>query len=162
MRVLDAGTGSGALAQAFAKASPYSNEIDLLDLSPAMLAIAEQNVPGRTRAIHGALGTDEVAEATYDRVLCGHTIEHCANPNGTLAWLFTRLKPGGMLILAVSHPHWCPALVRWKYGSAAFYPKEVTWMLSPLGFEAISVCPHDTGPPSRVSCGYLGKRPQTP
>ena len=41
--------------QAFSKTSPYSNEIDLLDLSPAMLAIAEQNVPGRTRAIHGSL-----------------------------------------------------------------------------------------------------------
>ncbi|MFV2052482.1 class I SAM-dependent DNA methyltransferase [Aliiroseovarius sp. YM-037] len=156
--VLDAGTGTGALARAFAEQADVPPRFDLLDLSPDMLTEAARTVPNTERCLEGPLGTPKVT-AQYDRVLCGHVIEHTDDPVASLSWLFDRLRPGGGLILAVSQPHWCTALVRWRWGNAAYRPDEVTAMLTDAGFDRTTVCPHASGPPSRISCGYLATRP---
>lgn len=158
-RILDAGTGTGALARALALKARFAMQFDLLDLSPEMLARAKAHVPGRSRLIAGPLGDGSVAENHYDRVLCGHVIEHCDSPCAALAWLFGRLRPGGTAVFAISQPHWCTALVRWKYGSAAYRPEVVEEMLEQTGFTRIERRPHASGPPSRISCGYLATRP---
>ncbi|MEM9551094.1 MAG: methyltransferase domain-containing protein [Pseudomonadota bacterium] len=160
LRILDAGTGTGALARAFDAAAQAPRHFDLLDLSPEMLARARDGLPDDTATITGAIGTAEVPEETYDRMLCGHVIEHCDDPQAALNWLATRLVPGGVGIFAISRPHWCTALLRWKWGSAAFRPDDVRRMLETAGFAEIECHPHDTGPPSRVSCGYLARMPR--
>ncbi len=157
-RVLDAGAGTGALSAAFAHNAPFPCSYDLLDLSPEMLAQATTVVPAKTCQITGAIGTATLPYQSYDRVLCGHVIEHCADAQAALDWLFDHLKPGGQAVFAISKPHWCTALLRWKYGNAAFTPAVVDQMLAQAGFTNITVLPHPSGPPSRVSCGYLATR----
>lgn len=157
--VLDAGAGTGALSAAFVAGVEARCRVDLLDLSPQMLALASQAVGAETRAIVGGIGTADVAADHYDRLLCGHAIEHCPDPQEALNWLFTRLRPGGLAVFAISKPHWCTALVRWKYGSAAYEPELAEHMLSRAGFADIRRHPHVGGPPSRISCGYLANRP---
>ncbi|PCJ05615.1 MAG: hypothetical protein COB16_15435 [Rhodobacteraceae bacterium] len=157
-QVLDAGAGTGALSTAFARNTPFHCSYDLLDLSPEMLAQATTAVSANTRQITGAIGTATLPHQSYDRVLCGHVIEHCADAQAALNWLFDHLKPGGQAIFAISKPHWCTALLRWKYGNAAFTPAVVDQMLTIAGFTNITILPHPSGPPSRLSCGYLATR----
>ncbi len=158
--ILDAGTGTGAAARIFAGRSGRNDiQFDLLDPSPEMLAQALENVPGRTRAIAGFLGDATIPANSYDRIICAHVIEHCSEPQAQLNWLFTRLRPGGMAIFAISKPHWCTALVRWRWGNSSFRAAAVNHMLETAGFGNVITCKHPNGPPSRVSCGYLAQRP---
>lgn len=157
-RILDAGAGTGALAAAFVSGRGAHCQVDLLDLSPQMLALASKAVRARTRRITGGIGTEKVGAHQYDRVLCGHVIEHCPDPQAALDWLFTRLRPGGWAVFAISKPHWCTALVRWKYGNAAYEPDIAEQMLAKAGFGEIARHTHASGPPSRISCGYLARR----
>lgn len=160
-RILDAGTGTGAAARMFAMQSGRTDcHFDLLDPSREMLALAVQNIPRSTRAIVGMLGEPSIPEQQYDRLLCAHVIEHCPEPQEQFDWLFTRLRPGGTAVFAISKPHWCTALVRWRWGNSSFHSDSVRTMLETAGFVDIQTCPHPKGPPSRVSCGYLARRPQ--
>ncbi|MFL4470877.1 hypothetical protein ACERZ8_13650 [Tateyamaria armeniaca] len=61
--------------------------------------------------------------------------------------------------MAISKPHWCTALVRWRWGNAAYPPEHSRAMLERAGFTDIITHPFRTGPPSRVSCGYIARRP---
>lgn len=158
-KVLDAGAGTGALSFAFAQNTQHPCHYDLLDLSPEMLNRAGNIISASTRQIIGAIGAADLSCQKYDRVLCGHAIEHCDDAQAALAWLFEQLKPGGQAIFAISKPHWCTALVRWKYGSAAFTPDVIEQMLAQVGFVDVQTHPHHSGPPSRLSCGYLATRP---
>jgi len=159
-RILDAGTGTGAAARAIALLSG-SNEpqFDLLDPSAEMLAQAVRNIPAICTTVTGVIGDPRISENAYDRVVCAHVIEHCPNPQDQIDWLFDRLRPGGTAVFAVSKPHWCTALVRWRWGNSAFSQATMRAMLTKAGFGDIETCPHPTGPPSRVSCGYLARRP---
>ena len=67
--------------------------------------------------------------------------------------------PGGRLVLALSKPHWCTALVRWRWGNAAYTPDHAKTMLAQAGFTHITAHPFPSGPPSRVSHGYIARRP---
>ncbi|MEE9427323.1 MAG: class I SAM-dependent methyltransferase [Paracoccaceae bacterium] len=159
-RILDAGAGTGAAARMFATQSGRSDcQFDLLDPSKEMLAQAVQNIRGTTRAVFGALGEPALAQQQYDRVLCAHVIEHCPDPQAQINWLFRRLHPNGTAVFAISKPHWCTALVRWRWGNSSFHPTLVRGMLETAGFTNIEICRHPSGPPSRVSCGYLARRP---
>ena len=157
--VLDAGTGTGAMARAFLGSASQPCHFDLLDLSPEMLRHARAGLPEDTVCVTGAVGEAPIKPGWYDRVLAAHVIEHCRNPQAALTWLFQRLKPGGVAVFAVSRPHWCTALVRWKWGNAAFREAQVAGMLSRAGFVDVMTAPHEKGPPSRVSCGYLARKP---
>jgi len=158
VRILDAGTGTGALAAAFVQGQAPGCKVDLLDLSPQMLSLAGAAVGRGSRCIVGGIGSSDVQAAAYDRVLCGHVIEHCPDPQAALDWLHGRLRPGGWALFAISKPHWCTALVRWKYGSSAYEPDMAEQMLSRAGFGDVTRLPHSSGPPSRISCGYLARR----
>lgn len=158
--ILDAGTGTGAAARAFAqRAGSLDCHFDLLDPSPDMLTQAVANIPAPSNPVTGVLGEPSIPENHYDRVLCAHVIEHCPDPQDQVNWLFQRLRPGGMALFAVSKPHWCTSLVRWRWGNSAFAPPRVRAMLAAAGFRQIETCHHPKGPPSRVSCGYLARRP---
>lgn len=166
--VLDAGTGSGAMARALvAQARGGVTRLVLLDPSRPMLdeaatalrarvagGAAGEVEAARVETVLGAIGSKGVADR-FDTVLCGHVIEHLDDPLAALAWLRDRLAPGGRLVLAVSRPHWCTALIRAVWGSRAYPPARVCAMLRQAGCTGISVVPFPAGPPSRTSCGYV-------
>ena len=156
--VLDVGTGTGALAQAYVARFGMPEHLSLMDISEEMLNLASDHLPG-ANTIQARLGASLPHLPGQHVVLCAHVVEHCDDPQIALRWLFERLMPGGQLVLAVSKPHWCTALVRWRWGNAAYPPALVADMLASAGFENISVVPFQNGPPSRVSCGYTATRP---
>ena len=155
-KVLDAGCGSGALAEVFDRRTGHRGALHLFDLSPEMLAVASARLP-HAIPVEGAVGDPGATETDYDIVLCAHVIEHLPSPQDALGWLHSRLRPGGMLILAVSRPHWCTALVRWRWGHQSFAPDQMRAMLAKAGFHDIATHRFASGPPSRVSCGYIAR-----
>jgi SAM-dependent methyltransferase len=161
-RVLDVGTGTGALAAAVSDAQGRLLALDLLDISPAMLAIAKDRLETSAacvRTFPGAIGQMRLVARSYDAVLCAHTLEHLDDPEEGIAWMRHLLHPGGQLVLAVSKPHWCTALIRWRWGNRAYPPAEVVAMLKRQGFADVRVVPFPSGPPRRTSCGYIASMP---
>ena len=157
-RVMDVGTGTGAFARAWLDAHGPAGALTLTDISGAMLRAATDRLPGAT-AIQGSLETPLPDLPAQDVVLCAHVIEHMDDQMAALKQLHARLAPGGLLVMAISKPHWCTALVRWRWGNAAFAPDRAAQMLREAGFTDIHVHPFRSGPPSRVSCGYIARRP---
>ncbi|MEM9708875.1 MAG: class I SAM-dependent methyltransferase [Pseudomonadota bacterium] len=157
---LDFGCGSGALSEAMASSHDIAR-IDLLDVSDAMLAEAGRTL-GRAGARVGNTYRDlaELNSATgrYDVILAGHVIEHFDNPAEILAALSRFLAPEGTLLLAVSRPHWCTALLRTLWQHRAYAPEAVLSWGDAAGLKGRAI-PFVAGPPSRTSMGYvfLGK-----
>ncbi len=158
MRVLDAGCGTGALSVSYCNALTGPPDLDLLDLSPLMLAEAQRALPF-AQTLTGAVGGESPEPACYNRILCAHVIEHTPDPEACLHWFASRLRPGGVLILSVSKPHWCTALVRWRWKHSSHRPRDIQAMLQRAGFQTILQVPFRKGPPSRVSCGYVAALP---
>lgn len=156
-RVMDVGTGTGAFAAAWIEAHGTPRALTLLDLSPAMLETAADRLP-TARCIAAPIGATLAEVPPQDVILCAHVIEHLDDPAAALEWLHRHLAPGGRLVLALSKPHWCTALVRWRWGNAAYDPDTARAMLAEVGFTDIIVHPFSSGPPSRVSCGYTARR----
>jgi 2-polyprenyl-3-methyl-5-hydroxy-6-metoxy-1,4-benzoquinol methylase len=156
--VLDAGCGAGDFARAVAGAATTRIAVDLVDLSPAMLAVAETElaaVAARTRAIIAAVEDAPLAAGGYDVALCAHLIEHVAQPHKVLDRLRDALKPGGVLMLVVNRPHWCTRLIQLRWRTRAFDPAQVDQLLKDSGFKIVERVCFRSGPPSRTSMGYL-------
>ncbi|WP_299653883.1 class I SAM-dependent methyltransferase [uncultured Tateyamaria sp.] len=156
--VLDVGTGTGAFAQAWSAAHGAPATLTLTDISPAMLETASARLPNAITII-APLGPELNTLPPQDVVLCAHVIEHIDDPKAAFGMLFDRVASGGMLVLALSRPHWCTALVRWRWGNAAYPPGHAHTMLAEAGFTDITLHPFTSGPPSRVSHGYIARRP---
>jgi demethylmenaquinone methyltransferase/2-methoxy-6-polyprenyl-1,4-benzoquinol methylase len=158
--VLDAGCGTGALALAWLKTNQPHKALHLLDSSKDMLSQARSNlsqVPN-TSFHQDILGGTAIPENSCDLLLSAHVIEHLDTPQEGLSWFASRLGKGGQIALSISKPHWCTALVRWRWGHKAFTPKQVHSMLTATGFTKIQTVPFSKGPPSRTSCGYVAIR----
>ena len=162
-RVIDIGTGSGALAAAYLKAAPAPpDQLDLLDPVPAMLREADRRLSGscgRRRLIEAGIGTALARADSYDAVLAAHVVEHVEDAGAALAWMAGLLRPGGWLYLSASRPHWCTAILRWKWGHQAWPPHQMAGMLAAAGLTRIRVIRYRAGPPSRTSAGYAAQRP---
>lgn len=160
-RMLDLGTGSGAFAAACLRAAPSRPDaLTLLDTSAEMLDRAREHLATMGLApecIHSGIGADALAARTFDTILAAHVIEHLDDPHAALAWCRDRLAPAGQLYLAVSRPHWCTALLRWKWGHRAYRPEVMLEMLSQAGFRGLRHVPFPSGPPSRTSAGYVAR-----
>lgn len=154
--ILDAGCGSGALSLAARRAGASGARFTLLDPSAKMLADAAKRLAPAApdvmqMKVEGLL--DHAGQ--YDAILCAHVIEHCDDPVLALRAMRSVLAPGGVLALSVSKPHWCTAIVRWKWGSKAYHEAAVHDMLTTAGFSDITSVPYVKGPPSRTSKGYV-------
>jgi ubiquinone/menaquinone biosynthesis C-methylase UbiE len=161
-QVLDVGTGTGAFADAWLAHAGGADRLDLLDMSDPMLQAAQRRLTGKAHRIsllHAMLGDASVPDAAYDVVLCAHVVEHVPNPQQALRWLGARLRPGGVLILAVSRPHWCTALIRARWGNSANAPTRFESLLQDAGLQDVAILPFPAGPPSRTSCGYAARGP---
>lgn len=106
----------------------------------------------------GSLGDAGFPRSSLDILLSAHVIEHLDEPLSGLKWFASLLRPGGHIALSVSKPHWCTALVRWRWGHKAFTPDTIQQMLTDTGFTDIQTIRFAKGPPSRTSCGYIARR----
>ncbi len=160
--VLDIGTGTGAFARAYLDETGHRpDRLTLLDTSNAMLAEAARALDTRSTQVdglHDAIGTAAIAPNRYDLILAAHVFEHLPDPDDALAWTFDRLRPGGQVVFAISRPHWCTALIRWRWGHAAWAPDVVGAMLAREGFFDIRHIPFASGPPARTSAGYVATK----
>lgn len=153
--VLDAGCGSGAFAEQVVSNCPASLKLTLLDPSQEMLDQAMQrDWAGPPETMLGALQDLAMSGRRFDTVLCAHVLEHTGDIETSLGYLVDALEPGGSLLLAVSKPHWCTALLRWRWGHRAYRPEEVCAALAHAGLTDIRTHRFVKGPPSRTSCGY--------
>lgn len=160
VNVLDVGTGTGTFTTALLQSSVAIDRVDLLEPSPDMLSMAEHRIgpnANRLRCFSGGIGSTQIDAGTYDIILCAHVIEHIEDVQAGLAWMKSRLKAQGVLLLAVSKPHWCTSLVRLQWGHAAYSPLSVEHLLGAAGFSQIDSAPFSKGPPSRTSYGYTAR-----
>jgi len=161
-RVLDVGSGTGHFALAWVERAGIPDALTLLDPSSAMLTDAADRLAAAgvsAQFLDDGVGTDAISPGSADAILCAHVIEHLDDPQAALAWMLSRLRPGGRLFLAASQPHWCTALVRMRYGHRAYRPEQVEAMLDAAGFTRVASMPFAAGPPSRMSHGYVADRP---
>jgi 2-polyprenyl-3-methyl-5-hydroxy-6-metoxy-1,4-benzoquinol methylase len=158
-RVIDAGAGTAAFAEAWVAVKGAPEHLTLLDPSRAMLergaaALAARNVEAET--VVGLLGETELAPA--DHVLSAHVIEHCPDPGLALKHLATLVRQGGWLHLVVSKPHWCNAIIWLQWRHRTFADTEIAALLGAAGFDVASTYTFPSGPPSRTSRGIIARR----
>jgi ubiquinone/menaquinone biosynthesis C-methylase UbiE len=158
--VLDLGCGDGALAEALANLLGPRAELTLLDLSPAMLRAAEARLgPGRARLVAGDVVSAALAPATRDIVASAHLLEHLPDPRAAARRMADMLRPGGVLILCVSKPHWCSRLVWFAWRHRVFTQYEMLAMLGEAGLTDLHCWQPAVGPPRRLSLAYAGRKP---
>ena len=97
-RWLDLGCGAGR----FTGLAPQGIGVDV---APAALERARENVPGGDFRLAGDDGTLPLGHAEVDLVWCSETIEHVADALGLLEECRRVLAPGGRLLLTTpGHP----------------------------------------------------------
>ncbi len=159
--VLDAGCGSGAFTMALCEDTPRPMAIDLLDISPKMLAQAAQNLSDQPHIFRQLCADIESVASKgqkYDLILSAHVIDHLTEPSKALHALHCALRSNGKLLLAVSKPHWCTSLVQMRWHHNAYQPTKVTQMLKNAGFTRITQFPFKEGPPKFTSHGYIAHK----
>jgi len=160
--ILDAGTGSGGFSLALAEKLHEPQSIDLLDISQKMLDRASNtlsHLPHRIDYICANIQKFETAKKQYDIILCAHVIEHLNDPVSSLHSIGQALKPGGVLLLVVSKPHWCTALVQLKWHHKAYKPHQVSQILQNAGMDQVHPFAFSAGPPKFTSYAYIVQSP---
>ena len=155
--ILDAGAGSASFSGAFIAVHGPPKSLTLRDISADMLRVAQRSLQETGIEAHCVSGDIESLPAApvFDLVLCAHVIEHCPSPTAALKALRGALRPNGKLLLVVSKPHWCTALIRLIWRSRAFHPEKVHALLAASGFDNVENVAFASGPPSRTSMGYI-------
>ena len=101
-RIADIGCGNGALA---CEAALMGAEVDAIDISPAMLALAEISARDRKVAIRtqsAGLLSFAYQPSSYDLIVSEFTLHHLPDFWKAVAMsrIFAALKPGGFLVIA--------------------------------------------------------------
>ncbi len=160
LEAADLGTGDGAFAEALLDKLDSRLSLTLLDRSPAMLQAAEARLGlGRAKLVAGDLGNPSLREGGYDIVTAAHLLEHLPEPRAALVRMAQLLKPGGILILSVSRPHWCSYLVWLIWRHRRFREEEMRALLDQAGFIDLQCWQPPAGPPRRLSLAYAARRP---
>ena len=97
--VLDAGCGTGSLSVALAE---IGHQVTGIDLSPAMLALAENKAAAAGVSIRYELmdaAAPRLAAGRYHAVVCRHLLWALPEPGAVLRRWARLLKPGGRLVL---------------------------------------------------------------
>lgn len=156
--VIDIGTGTGAMAEAWVAIHGAPGRMVLLDPSPAMLTVAQtallrRDVIAETRET----GLESTEGDRFDVLLAAHVIEHFDAPLEALRAMRRLARPGARLWLAVSKPHWCNVIIWLQWRHRTFQPSEVGKLLTAAGFEVEAHYAFPSGPPSRTSFGVLAR-----
>jgi len=136
--VLDAGSGDGAAASAFA---PYCRSLTCVDTNARMIEAARErlrkhkHVRCQVADVHAL----PFAEASFDTVLLFHTLTYAENPARALEECARVLRPGGRLVLLCLDQHG-QSEVTARYGERhpGFSPRAVRSLLRRTGLDVQS------------------------
>lgn len=95
-RVLDVGTGAGALALAVA---PYAKEVVGIDLVPELLEEARKRAPENAQFLDGDALELPFGPSTFDVVMTARTLHHTLRPEMVLSEMTRVLRPGGLMLV---------------------------------------------------------------
>jgi 2-polyprenyl-3-methyl-5-hydroxy-6-metoxy-1,4-benzoquinol methylase len=156
-RVLDAGCGTGAFAEAFAQGHGRIGRLTLLDPSRVMLDTAASRLqPSAATLVTWCQSLQSLQPGPgNDVILCAHVIEHCPDPVAALRSLGHSLAPKGALILIASRPHWCTFLLRLIWRHRSFAPARMLELIVAAGLVCRADMALPAGPPGRTSHAYL-------
>ena len=104
-RVLDFGSGYGEPGLSAARVVGPTGHVTCLDISPDMLAVAEERAStsglSNVTFVEGDIETAQLEPQGFDVVLSRATLMYATEPAATLQRLKETLRPGGRLALAV-------------------------------------------------------------
>jgi len=102
-RVLDAGCGPGVYAEWLAN---QGAEVVSLDVSPAMVQLANRRLQGRVRILRADLGQplDFLETASFDLVVSALALDYVKDWAAVFAEFFRLLREPGFLVFSVMHP----------------------------------------------------------
>ncbi len=139
-RLLDIGFGRGHILRL---ARAYGFEAYGIDSSEKSVHQLEPEFGMRVHA--ASLGVDRIPWDSFDAIVMSHVIEHLTDPAAILADIALRLRPGGLLYVAVPDmesvqfrlfgKHWdvISPLVHYQY----FNESSLSRLLTDCGFEAL-------------------------
>ncbi len=163
LQVLDAGIGTGAMAEAVVDAWAGPVAVNGVDVSNAMLVAARKRLSGCVERLDlqvaDLTGLPE-SDRQFDMVLAGHVLEHTADPDIALAEAYRVLRPGGYLVAAVTKQSLAGAAIglMWRVRSAG--PEQVARWIKRAGFDAPEVVDFTgKGLASWMSIGYVARKP---
>jgi SAM-dependent methyltransferase len=99
LRVLDYGCGDGALLSWISRAVGEAGEAVGFDPSADARRLAREMLQLRRLKAEVCGSSVELADSSFDCVLCSEVIEHVADVDGLLAEIHRLLKPGGRAII---------------------------------------------------------------
>ncbi|MDQ3944117.1 MAG: methyltransferase domain-containing protein [Actinomycetota bacterium] len=125
-RVLDLGTGTGAVAAKAAAAVSPEGEVVAVDISPEMLALARQRAdqPGGHpyRVTEGRAEAIPAPDGSFDAVLASLSLMYAIDREAAARELGRVLRPGGRLVAAVwGDPDVCD-IVLFQQTAGSFAP----------------------------------------
>ncbi|KAH8705104.1 S-adenosyl-L-methionine-dependent methyltransferase [Talaromyces proteolyticus] len=105
--ILDAGCGTGLVGEALAQGGAVT--IDGVDLSPAMLKVAEQTGVYRNLDLVDLTKPINKPDDTYDIVTCAGTFtQGHVGPDPALREFVRLTKPNGLIVATILHEIWKP------------------------------------------------------
>lgn len=156
--VIDIGTGTGAMAEAWVALHGAPGRMALLDPSPAMLEVAKSSLARRNvEAETHNVRLEEAKLGTFDVLLAAHVIEHFNDPASALRQMRALARPGARLWMSVSKPHWCNMIIWLQWRHRTFRLGDIEQMLARAGFVLETHYRFPAGPPSRTSFGVVAR-----
>lgn len=151
-KILDIACGDGSISIPLLRST---NQLTLLDLSSAMLAIAKSRIPegltGKVQLINQDFLKADLAPHSFDLIICLGLIAHVDSPKALVGRIAELLNPGGVVIMestdsshflnwpAVFHHSVLKALGRMKYKLTLTTTDEVIAMFAAKGLELSAI-----------------------
>ena len=162
-RVLDCGTGTGALALALANLMPGPFALSAVDRSARMLAEAGQVLRGTGASlslIQADATTLPFADASFDLVMTAHMLEHLADPSEALGEMVRVLRPGGRLICCITRRSLPGMMIHLKWRTQGLTPEQSRRLLQRAGLRGVESLTFDRAPwCRRLSLACTGRKP---
>ncbi|MBW2528086.1 MAG: class I SAM-dependent methyltransferase, partial [Deltaproteobacteria bacterium] len=95
LRILEIGCGGGHVLRLFPRATLVG-----VDVSAVMLDKARRNLAGLGAELHhGQIGDLDLADRSFDRIICTEVLEHVIDPELLLSHARRLLRPGGRAVI---------------------------------------------------------------
>ncbi|MDC0737054.1 methyltransferase domain-containing protein [Cognatishimia sp. SS12] len=161
--VVDIGIGTGALAGAFCQYHHTPVHLTGVDISPAMLGQAQRNLDAlgvHATVIEGSLLALPLADESCDVVLLGHVLEHMLNPHLGMAEIARVLRPGGLVISAITRPTALGAVIQLLWRTQRISESRAKALFTQGGLIDISAIPLASARLAhQLSMGYAARKP---